>query len=69
MKHLLFIPLVLAMAGCGVDTLGTAAVGAASKEKELEQAQELKQDVRDKLDAANQMEQQRLEDAAAQSRP
>jgi hypothetical protein len=55
------------LAGCGVETVGTAAIVATEKKQEIEQAQQLKQSVQQQLDAAALAEQKKLQavDAAA----
>lgn len=63
-RNLLIVPMIM-LAGCGVDTLGTAAVGAATKAEEARQAQQMKADVQKRLDAVQQAEQQRLQETAA----
>jgi hypothetical protein len=62
---ILVLPLVLL--GCGVETVGTAAIVAAEKKQEIEQAQQLKASIQQQLDAAAAAEKQRLQtvDAAA----
>ena len=62
-----YLVLVLVLAGCGVETVGTAAIVAAEKKQEIEQAQQLKASIQQQLDAAAAAEQQRLQalDAAA----
>jgi hypothetical protein len=69
MTRTLWVLLLLTLSACGADTLGTAAVGAASKERELEQARQTREDVQRQLDAANQLEKQRLENADPANRP
>jgi hypothetical protein len=68
MTRNLLIALMTALAGCGVDTLGTAAVGAATKAEEAHQAQQLKEDIRKRVEAAQQAQQQSMKDADATSR-
>ncbi len=63
MQRLSAIVLVLLLAGCGADVATTAATEAALKAKEVEQAQKTKEQVVQKLDAANQEAQQRLQQA------
>ena len=58
----LFLVISLSLAGCGAETIGTAAVVATQKQQEIEQAQQLKESVQQQLDAAQAMEQQRLKD-------
>ena len=65
-RYFILVP-ALALAGCGVETVGTAAIVAAEKKQEIEQAQQLKASIQQQLDAAAAAEQQRLQalDAAA----
>ncbi|MDR1995286.1 hypothetical protein [Azonexus sp.] len=63
MKAILCIPLLLALAACGVETAGTAATAAALKKQELEQARQTQEQVRQKLEAATQQVQQRTDQA------
>jgi hypothetical protein len=52
-----------ALAGCGVETMGAAATSAAARKQELEQAQKAEQQVRQRVDQAMQLQQERLEAA------
>ncbi len=63
-KLFVFLPILL-LAGCGVETAGTAATVAAMKAKEAKQGQETKEQIVNQLEQANQLEAQRLKDAAA----
>ena len=51
----------LCLAGCGAETVGTAAVVATQKQQEIEQGQKLKESVLQQIDAAQAQSQQRLE--------
>ena len=62
----LLIAISLGLAGCGAETIGTAAVVATQKQQEIEQAQQLKQSVQQQLEAAQALEQQRLKDMQSQ---
>jgi outer membrane lipopolysaccharide assembly protein LptE/RlpB len=55
------------LAGCGAEVAGTAAVGGAIKAEELRQANQTKQQVQQRLDAAMQNLQQRQAGAEAAS--
>jgi len=55
--------LLLVLTSCGAETVGTAAVAAKQKQLEVEQAQLLKDTVQQQLDAAQALEQQRLQEA------
>jgi predicted small lipoprotein YifL len=59
---IILLAISLSLAGCGAETLGTAAVVATQKQQEIEQAQKLKESVQQQLDAAQALEQQRLKD-------
>ncbi|HEX5805369.1 MAG TPA: hypothetical protein VFY31_03405 [Macromonas sp.] len=55
------------LAGCGLDTLGSAATGAAVKQQEVQQGQAQLEQVQQQLQQSNALEQQRqkaLEDAS-----
>jgi curli biogenesis system outer membrane secretion channel CsgG len=62
MKTVLVLAATAALAGCGVETVGTAATGAAIKKQELEQGQKTMQQVQQKIDASMQQMQQRAAD-------
>jgi outer membrane protein assembly factor BamE (lipoprotein component of BamABCDE complex) len=55
--------LALCLAGCGVETAGTAATVASMKAKEIKQGQETKEQIVRQLDETNRVEAQRLKDA------
>jgi len=61
MFRFFILVLPLALMGCGVETVGTAAIVAAQKKQEIEQGQQLKASIQQQLDAAAQVEQQRLQ--------
>jgi curli biogenesis system outer membrane secretion channel CsgG len=63
MKTLLVLAATVALAGCGVEAVGTAATGAAIKKQELEQGQKTMQQAQQKIDASMQQMQQRAADA------
>ena len=70
MKRKIFIiSLALMVSGCGAEMLGSAATGAASKAEELKQAQKTKEQVQQRLDAANLAAQQRLQEADKAANP
>lgn len=63
----LFIPiLLLVLAGCGAEVAGTAAVVGAAKVKEAQEAQKQKEQIQQRLDAAAELERQRLKAAEGQ---
>lgn len=65
------IPLiaVLLLAGCGVEVAGTAAVGAKTQVDAARQVEETQANIQKQLDAAAQIEKQKLEQAEAGTRP
>ncbi len=63
MRKIIVITLALIVSGCGAEVIGSAATGAASKAEELKQAQKTKDQVVQRLDAANQAAQQNLQEA------
>ena len=59
MKTLLVIVATAALAGCGVEAVGTAATGAAIKKQELEQGKKTMEQAKDKINQAMEVQQQR----------
>lgn len=59
-----FALLLACLAGCGVETAGTAAVAGKAAQDEVQAGQQLQQELTDKVNAATQLEQQRLDEAA-----
>ncbi len=55
--------LALLLAGCGVETAGTAATVATLKAQEVKQRQETREQVVKQLDVMNKQAEQRLKDA------
>jgi hypothetical protein len=53
----------LILSACGVETVGTAATGAAIKKQELEQGKKTMEQMQQKIDQANLQSQQRAERA------
>jgi outer membrane PBP1 activator LpoA protein len=68
--HRRLLPFLLAglLTACGLDAASSAATAAKLKAREAEQAQTLKQNIEQQLDAARQQEEQRRKDAEAASR-
>jgi NifU-like protein involved in Fe-S cluster formation len=68
MHRLIGIVVLFNLAGCGAEVASSAATAAAVKAKEVEAAQKTKDHVSEKLEAANQEAQKRLDgaDKAAQ---
>lgn len=64
MPRTLSLILLLALGGCGAETVGSAAVAAKAKQQEAAEAKKLKESVVQQLDAAQALEQQRLKDVA-----
>ena len=64
MKTLLVVVATAALAGCGVEAVGTAATAASIKKQELEQGQKTMQQMQQKIDATMQQAQQRTNEAA-----
>lgn len=52
------------LAGCGVETAGTAAVAGKAAQEEAQAGQPLQQDLQDKLEAAAAQGKRRLDEAA-----
>ena len=53
--------LVVALAGCGAETMGTAATGAAIKKRELEQGQKTLEQSKAKIEQSLQLQQLRAD--------
>jgi hypothetical protein len=63
----MFVMVALAVtAACGVETVGTAATGAAIKKQELEQGQATMQQMQQRIDDMNRQAQQRAEQAGGE---
>lgn len=58
MRQLLMVMAMVLLAGCGADTLNTAATAAALKKQELEQAQKNKNRIEQRIGAATQQMEQ-----------
>lgn len=63
MRHIAVITLSLLLTACGAEMLGSAATGGAGKVAEVEQAEKTKEQVKQRLDDANQAAQQKLQEA------
>jgi uncharacterized membrane-anchored protein YhcB (DUF1043 family) len=63
MRVLWTLAAVAALAGCGVETVGTAATGAAIKKQEMEQGQATMKQTQQRLDDVNRQMQQRADQA------
>ena len=64
MKTFIVVVATAALAGCGVEAVGTAATAASIKKQELEQGQKTMQQMQQKIDATMQQAQQRTNEAA-----
>ncbi len=60
----LILCFLVPLAGCGVETAGTAATAAAAKKQEMEAGKQTMQQFQQKLDQANALGQQRADQAA-----
>ncbi len=69
MRSVIVISLALGLAGCGAEMLGSAATGAATKAEEIKQGQKTQEQVKERLDAANQAAQQQLQNAEKAANP
>ena len=63
MKCLPLLVMALSLSACGVETVGTAATGAAIKRQELEQGRKTMEQMQQKIDQASLQAQQRAEQA------
>lgn len=64
MKALIPLAAAVVLAGCGVETAGTAGTAASLKKQEMEQGQKTMQRAREKIDGAMQQMQERADGAA-----
>jgi hypothetical protein len=67
MKILVAALAAATLAGCGLDTLGAAATGAAIKKQELEQGKKTMEQAQQKIDQAMQLQQQQQQRSEANS--
>jgi sensor domain CHASE-containing protein len=63
MKRILAILLLLAVCGCGVEAVGTAATGASMKKQELKEGKKTMQRVENSIEQMNLQSADRLRDA------
>lgn len=68
MRTLLSMLLAMVLAACGVETAGTAATAASLKKQEIEQGKKTMEQFQQKLDQANQVAQQRADQAGGDSK-
>ena len=68
-KVMSLLILTVALAGCGGDLLGTAVTEAELGAQQAKQAQQMKDQVESRLDAAMQSEHDRLQQAEMESNP
>lgn len=66
MRRAFVLALVLGVSGCGAEVSGTSALVGAAKVKEVEQARKQQEQVRQRLDAAAELERQRRAAAEGQ---
>jgi len=66
MKCCLMLAVALLISGCGVETAGVAATGAAVKKEEIEQGRKTMEQMQQKLDQANLQVQQRAGDSGGE---
>lgn len=66
MRRAFVLALVLGASGCGAEVSGTAALVGAAKVKEAQEAQKQQEQVRQRLDAAAELERQRRAAAEGQ---
>jgi hypothetical protein len=62
--HLVTLVALALLCGCGAETVGAAATGAAIKKQELQQAQKTLEQAKGKIDQALQLQQQRADQSA-----
>lgn len=67
MKTLASLTLTLALAACGAEVAGTAAIQAEARKKEMEAAKEIEAQYRQQTEQAMQQSMQRLKDAEAKT--
>ena len=63
MKKMIPSLFLLCLAGCGIESAGTAATAASLKAKELQHAQEMKEQVVKQLDEVQKQADQRIKEA------
>lgn len=68
MKCLPLLVIALSLSACGVETVGTAATGAAIKRQELEQGRKTMEQTQQKIDQAGLQAQQRAEQAGGDNK-
>lgn len=68
MKPILAAILLAALAGCGLESAGTAATSAAMKKQELEQGRKTMDQTQQKLNESMQLQQQRAAETENQSK-
>lgn len=64
MKRFLAAIALAALAGCGLETAGTAATGAAVKKQEIEQGKKTMEQAQQKINESMQLQQQRADEEA-----
>ncbi len=66
MRRTFVLALVLSLSGCGTEVAGTTAVVGAAKVKEAQEAQKQQEQIRQRLDAAAELDRQRRAAAEGQ---
>jgi curli biogenesis system outer membrane secretion channel CsgG len=68
MKTVVIATLLAALAGCGVETAGTAATAAAIKKQELDQGKKTMEQAQQRINDATQLQRQRADEGENQSK-
>jgi len=69
MRSYIFIGLALLLSSCGLDVATSAATGAATKAAEIQQAEKTKEQIQQRLEAANQAALKQLEEMEKAANP
>ena len=69
MRSYIFIGLALLLSSCGLDVATSAATGAATKAAEIQQAEKTKEQIQQRLEAANLAAQKQLEEMEKAANP
>jgi len=69
MRSYIFISLALLLSSCGLDVATSAATGAATKAAEIQQAEKTKEQIQQRLEAANLAAQKQLEEMEKAANP
>ena len=63
MKNLITALAVVALGGCGLETVGTAATSAALKKQQIEQGKKVQEQAQQQIERGVELQQQRVESA------